>query len=226
MKLMRSVEAVQRDATGYMGKPGVTQAPAGWVYGPFPGTEEHVKKQVLAYTTNTSTGGGGWSIVKSRTRASTLSLKVDGQLKAGGKGRIRGFSCAAHRSMKCLWHVDFEETEGGWTFLRGCFDHNHDLMETSAEVLARSTGRYFPDECLETGRVLARSGMKAPQIYDVFVTMCTERGFPVTFDKRDVYNQFKRLDSDVKTFDATRLIESLGERVSCVHVTCLVPLHP
>lgn len=158
--------------------------------------------------------------MKSRSRTATLSLKADGQsLKHGGKGRIRGFACSLHRG-KCPWHVDFEETEDGWAFLRGNFDHNHDLMQTSAEVLAHSTGRYFPDECLETGRVLAVSGMKAPQIYDVFVTMCTEKGLPVTFDKRDVYNQFKRLDTDVKSFDATRLIECLRERVSACTCTC------
>ena len=168
--------------------------------------------------------------MKSTYKKATLHAGKSKRNNHEGKGPIRGFSCSqcikslreVDKALRLpIWHVDYEETDCGFVFLRGNFNHpHHSLMDSSAQVHAESTGRYFPSQCLEYGRVMAASGVKTPALYETFVTICKENGLPVTFDKRDVYGQFCRQDNNVKVFDATRLVETLKARVNAPTEPC------
>ena len=116
------------------------------------------------------------------------------------------FACSEYRSdCKCKWELKYEYAQCnescGWTLLGARLEHNHSLMQTTPEVMARGSGRLIPESFVPLGELLAASGLTAKHIFTVFQTKAAREGDVLKCLYDDVYDKFCRGVSVQGSFD-------------------------
>jgi hypothetical protein len=125
-------------------------------------------------------------------------VRLAGLRKADSRGLVKRLGCVKAEAATptgagcgCKWQVAYEEATQGW-FLKSWSRHSHEhALELSAvQSMARGSGRQIPDAFVEQGNLLASAGQPAKEIMKVFSEMVEQRGVEVSWNYKDVYDQF------------------------------------
>jgi hypothetical protein len=174
------------------------------------------------------TGGGAFGLRKN------TGVKL--ATPYGKRGATQAFSCtrqgnapavnadakreSSSEKCGCPFYVVLEESVEGVVVSNMHEDacklpnfHNHGLKLDREQANAASGGslRYFPDDIMKTGKLLASIHLKPGAIYEALSSLCLARGDEVTFTYLDVANAFAPTGA-ARTFDATNLFAKLQER--------------
>ena len=185
--------------------------PDGFPVGPHPNFNDNadgVVPQVKKWAADVKYGGGAFYVWQN-----------DGYDSGAKVGPRRKFVCwkskkpqEGQSGTSCPWKCAFELTTKGWVLKSGCLEHNHELMQTTAEVKAKKAGRDLPKELIELGELLQKAGQSASYMMDVFAAWAHENDVEVDWTYQDVFDRFKP-SAESKVFDATKMMEMLEERV-------------
>ena len=124
--------------------------------------------------------------------------------------------------------MSYEDSSEGWVLfsyqpnhvVRGETDDDgkpvvaHELEQDVAAVRSRSTGRSIPDDLIPIGKVMAKAGMGAAHIKDVFDSHANDLGIDSTqWNYQDIREAFPA-SLTKREFDAKGLVELLQKRQS------------
>jgi len=185
--------------------------PEGFPVGPHPNYNDDadgVVAKLRRWSTDVNCDGGAFYVWEN-----------DGYGSGASMGPRKKFVCwkskkpqEGQSGTSCPWKCAFELTTKGWVLKSGCFEHNHELMQSKAQVKAKKAGRDLPQELITLGELLQKAGQSASYMMDVFAAWAHEKGVEVDWTYQDVFDRFKP-SAESKVFDATKMMETLEERV-------------
>tara|TARA_B110000027_G_scaffold48714_1_gene53310 strand:+ start:1222 stop:3630 length:2409 start_codon:yes stop_codon:yes gene_type:complete len=165
--------------------------------GPFATDADQLASQIQDFCGDVTTAGGGASRVRRCGRT----------MATGSIGTLQRFGCGEDG---CKFKLRYEFTYSGWGLYDGNPCHNdHELEQEARRMALSAPARKIPDDFYWLGRLLAKSGLPAKTIQQVFKTRAKEEGIEYGALYPDVYNAFVRGDS---TLDATGLVTMLRAR--------------
>jgi len=171
---------------------------------------DEAKRVLDAWSSDLTSCGGGWSLVKSHKRSSNSKrgpqhdLLCHRHYKRGPGGKIRQSSSLG---TSCPMKMKSEKSTIGWLVLRGQFHHNHNLITTIGEANTMSSIRKLPAELEIIGKKLSKAGFSPCQILRFLNSEARCRSISSSWVYMDVYSHFKPSTSE-RMLDASNLIES------------------
>ena len=126
------------------------------------------------------------------------------------------------RVAQCKWQVTYELTNQGWVLseYRGDergpsnVDHNHPLLQTTAEAMqSASTRDEIDPHLVAIGQANQRAGHSAADIYSVLQREAKEKNLRANFSIDDVRREFLPTRAEID-LDAENLISFLRKRVT------------
>jgi hypothetical protein len=174
--------------------------------------DEDAKVEINRWARDRKAAGGGFAVVWGNARAPITSGR-------NARGRLHSLICHNHSEAKgkCGWSMTLEECKEGWAIRSyhphpgAASGHNHDLIGTAVEALARRSMREIPDDLREVGKALVLAGVPNAMVFRFMVNQVKKRGDEAMFTLQDVYHACGA-STGARRLDATNLVEYLRER--------------
>ena len=201
---LRSVADLRRTVDEFTLPPGCPTGP--WL------DDEAAKAELDTFFKRRDVCGGGWSTVWGTGKAGVL---------AGGRVPHHGPShtviCHEHRDSVCKWRLTLEQCEEGWVVRSYAphadaeNGHSHELIQSVAAALARTSMRSLPEDLKTLGRSMIVCGAHPSFVFRFLKEQVEKDGGEAEFTYMDVYHACGASTGE-RLLDASNLVEMLRAR--------------